>query len=67
MLKQIWIAECDLCGKTKRAKTVSGRYNETSYDLPYGWGYAHNKNFTLCPECLALKGDDFSVEGNSEK
>ena len=40
MLKQIWIAECDLCGKIERAKAVSGQYNETDYTLPDGWSYA---------------------------
>ncbi len=55
MLKQITIAECDLCGKTEPAKAVSGRYNETDYTLPDGWGYAHNKDFVLCPECLSAR------------
>ncbi len=54
MLKQIWIAECDLCGKTEKAKAKDGRYNETVYGLPDGWGYGHNKNFIVCPECLAI-------------
>ncbi len=52
MLKQIWIAECDMCGRTEEAKAVIGRYTETGYDLPDGWSRAHNKNFILCPECV---------------
>ena len=52
MIRQIWIAECDLCGETEKAKPKSGRYNETDYTLPDGWGYGHNNDFTLCPECL---------------
>ena len=55
MLKQITIAECDLCGKIEHAKAVSERYNETDYTLPDGWGYGHNKDFTLCPECLSVR------------
>lgn len=56
MLKQIWIAECDLCGATERAKSVLSPYNETVYELPAGWGRGHNKNFCICPECIASKG-----------
>ena len=52
MLKQITIAECDLCGRTEKAKAVSGRYNDREYTLPDGWSRAHNKNFILCPECV---------------
>ena len=55
MIKQITIAECDLCGKTERAKSISGRDNETAYNLPDGWGYGHNKDFILCPECLSAR------------
>lgn len=51
MLKQITIAECDLCGRTEKAKAVSGRYNDREYTLPDGWSRAHNKEFILCPEC----------------
>ena len=55
MIRQIWVAECDLCGRMEVAKAKSGRYNENDYTLPDGWGYGHNKNFTLCPECLSRK------------
>lgn len=55
MLKQITIAECDLCGKTEPAKAAIGRYNETGYDLPDGWSKGHNNNFILCPECTSTK------------
>ena len=53
MIRQIWITECDLCGKTEKAKPKSGRYNETDYTLPDGWCHGHNQNFFVCPECLA--------------
>lgn len=70
MKKQTWIVECDLCGKVERAREVEGRYNETVYDLPKGWGHGHNKNFTLCPECLACisarEGDNV-VESNGKE
>ena len=55
MLKQIWIAECDLCGKTEEAKIIPGRYNEREVVIPKGWSNAHNKEFILCPECLAAR------------
>ena len=54
MLKQITIAECDMCGKTEPAKAVSGRYNEREYTLPDGWSRGHNKDFMLCPECTSI-------------
>lgn len=66
MIKHMYIAECDLCGKVKPAKLISDGYHDDTYDLPCGWGYAHNKDFTLCPECLSLRGGDNSVESNSE-
>ena len=53
MIRQIWIAECDFCGKTEKAKAKDGRYNETFYGLPEGWRRGNNKDFTICPECLA--------------
>lgn len=67
MIKQSWVAECDLCGKTECAKMVSGRYNDPSYEVPSGWGYGHNRQFILCPECLLLRGGDSGVESNGEE
>ena len=66
MIKTICVAECDLCGKVVRAKSISDGYHDT-YGLPDGWGYGHNKNFILCPECLSLRGVDSGVESNSEE
>lgn len=54
MIKQIWIAQCDLCGKTEPARMVSGRYNETEPTLPIGWERAYNKKVHFCPECAKL-------------
>lgn len=51
VIKSIWIAECDMCGRTEPAKEITGRYNETKYDLPDGWSRAHNEKFILCPDC----------------
>lgn len=55
MIRQVWIVECDLCGRTEEAKCAFKRQlgNATDYTLPDGWGYGHNKDFTLCPDCLA--------------
>ncbi|MBR3623056.1 MAG: hypothetical protein IKN43_06895 [Selenomonadaceae bacterium] len=50
-LKQLWIAQCDLCGKIENARINTGQYNEVERTLPVGWGYVHNKNMHLCPEC----------------
>ncbi len=55
MLKQITIAECDLCGKTEKAKRALGEYYESGYTLPDGWSKGHNNNFILCPECTSAR------------
>ena len=54
MLKQITIAECDMCGKTEPAKATTGRYY-MEYTLPDGWSKGHNNNFILCPECASVR------------
>ena len=55
MLKQICVAECDICGKIKEAKTTLGQYNETEYLLPDGWESGKgNKAVCICTECLKL-------------
>ena len=53
-LKQIWVAQCDLCGRLEHAKNVPGRYNNTDYIVPDGWDRGQNKDFVLCPECLSV-------------
>lgn len=58
MLKQIWIAECDLCGRTEECNEGKGFYNDsfhTNYTLPDGWCHGHNKDFLVCPECLSVR------------
>lgn len=51
MIKQIWIAQCDICGASQNAKHVLGRYNDSEYTLPDGWIYGNNKNMAICSEC----------------
>ena len=52
MLKQVWIAECDLCGKVERAKETVAN-GETIYTLPYGWAWGISDiKCTVCPECI---------------
>lgn len=53
MIKQITVAECDVCGKTEKAKEVSGRYNETEYVIPEGWKQGRNDKVSICPRCAA--------------
>ena len=51
MLKQIYVAQCDLCGKIESAKQTFFR-NEYEYSLPDGWSKsAVNANVCLCPAC----------------
>lgn len=53
MIKQITVAECDICGVTEKAKPVAGQYNETDYKLPPGWMQSEaNGDFCICHECL---------------
>ena len=53
MIKQIIVAECDICGVTQKAKPVTFR-NETDFELPDGWMKSEaNRQFCICPECWA--------------
>ena len=51
MIKQMWIAQCDVCGKMENARTTMGQYNEDVHTLPIGWGYGYTEDIHLCPEC----------------
>ena len=51
MIKKVWIAQCDLCGKMEKARLVDGQYNEQQPTLPIGWSEGYNKDFHCCPEC----------------
>lgn len=51
MIKQVWIVQCDICGKVDLAELTHGQYNETNTTLPKGWYCGHNKEIHLCPEC----------------
>lgn len=51
MIKQITVAECDICGMTQEAKREIFR-NESNYTLPPGWMQSEaNRQFCICPEC----------------
>lgn len=53
MLKMIPACICDLCGKTERARTLPGRYNEHTLIIPEGWMVSEvNKEVHICPECI---------------
>lgn len=52
MRKQVWIIQCDICGKSENSKLQSGRYNDIEVSLPDGWGYGYNKSCHLCPDCF---------------
>ena len=61
MLKQKWIAECDICGKQEEAKTTFDSHNEEIHVLPNGWKCANNKNVHLCPDCYILMSESGRV------
>ena len=56
MLKQLWIAECDLCGNIERAKEIPTDNGETRYILPFGWAWGVSDiKCAVCPECLRTR------------
>ena len=57
MIKQIIVAECDICGYTEKAKPETFR-NETNCRLPDGWMQSEaNKQFCICPKCWKKLND----------
>ena len=55
MLKQIWVAECDLCGKVEPARKITSN-NETRYILPLGWAWGISDiKCAVCPECIRTR------------
>ena len=58
MIKQIWVAQCDVCGKIENAKITLSQYNEEGYTLPDRWGYGRTKDIHLCPECCKRMGKE---------
>ena len=61
MIKNLTVAECDVCGKMIRAKEVPGQYDATDYTLPDGWQWSPvNKDVCICRLCLEkLKNKPF--------
>ena len=53
MIKQIWIAECDCCGKVVPAVEKSGYRDDPIYLPPDNWGRGYNQSFIVCPDCKA--------------
>ena len=51
LLKQVWICECDICGKNARATMKLERDNNSEPSMPDGWCYAYNPKIHICPEC----------------
>lgn len=55
MLKQAWIAECDLCGKVEYAREIPSE-GETRYLLPSGWAWGISDiKCAVCPECIRTR------------
>jgi hypothetical protein len=51
VIKQITVAECDICGYTEKAKSEMFR-NEINHRLPEGWMMSEaNRQFCICPRC----------------
>lgn len=53
MIKNITVAQCDICGKTVPAKRINGQYNDVEYTIPDGWHPGTNPGVHLCEVCSA--------------
>lgn len=45
MIKNLYVAECDLCGRLEMTKTMS--------EAPRGWDM--DKKLTFCPKCVGIR------------
>ena len=52
MIKKMYVAICDVCGFTEKAKVVGSQYNEEIYGIPDGWGKGSTEGVHLCPSCF---------------
>ncbi len=51
MIKQITVAECDICGKTQKA-VLRGTQRDEYYGLPNGWYHSKvNDQLCFCETC----------------
>ena len=51
MIKQIFVAICDICGASEKA-VASGNQRDKFYELPKGWKPGiGNTAFCICPAC----------------
>lgn len=59
MLQQVWMAQCDYCGKTEQAKRLGARKypipnnSRWNYEIPDGWEY-WIEDLCLCKECAKI-------------
>lgn len=52
MIKQVYIAECDVCGAVEKAQ-LGDYWNDENVILPKGWEKSStNNDFCICPKCL---------------
>lgn len=57
MIKQITVAECDICGAMEKAR-VEGTQRDEYNEVPKGWvRSATNNNFCICPKCWKKLND----------
>ena len=56
MLKQVWLAECDLCGYKETSETIVSpeMFRENPGNILKGWTKGFTIDFHLCPKCSAL-------------
>lgn len=53
-VKQIMVAQCDICGAMEPAKAERAEYNGTRYTIPDDWQFGTNEGVTICPKCAEL-------------
>ena len=52
MIKQMFMVECDICGKLAKPKHTMVRNEEDVYTPPDGWIRSRaNPSVIMCPEC----------------
>lgn len=63
MIKEITVAQCDICGFSEPAKAVTVQYNETAYMLPKGWAQSViDAHISFCPKCSELLTRDGKIK-----
>lgn len=67
MIKQIWVAECDICGAVEAAKITHPWMNEEERSLPDEWQHGFTEQTCICPECWYKINGKANVKPKTDK